>query len=115
MSKHTTSSPTLSPLAVNDSQLRISSGIMRALAHPLRLRMIAVMDSNSAAEACVNEIFDALQIEQSVASQHLRILRQAELVRTRRDGKFIYYSLNYDRLMKARGSAGVFSEFVNGG
>lgn len=88
---------------------------MRALAHPLRLRMIAIMDGKPTAEACVNEIFDALQIEQSVASQHLRILRQAELVKTRRDGKFIYYSLNYNRLTKARGSAGAFSEFVNGG
>lgn len=88
---------------------------MRALAHPLRMRMIAVMDSKPTAEACVNEIFDALQIEQSVASQHLRILRQVELVKTRRDGKFIYYSLNYDRLTKAQGSASAFSGFVTGG
>ena len=85
---------------------------MRALAHPLRLRMIAVMDSKPKAEACVNEIFDTLQIEQSVASQHLRILRQAELVQTRRDGKFIYYSLNYGRLNKSQDSAKVFSTFV---
>jgi ArsR family transcriptional regulator, virulence genes transcriptional regulator len=88
---------------------------MRALAHPLRMRMIGIIDSKPTAEACVNEIFDALQIEQSVASQHLRILRQSELVRTRRDGKFIYYSLNYARLDKARGSAAVYSEFVNPG
>lgn len=79
------------------------------------MRMIAVIDSKPTAEACVNEIFDALQIEQSVASQHLRILRQAELVQTRRDGKFIYYSLNYNRLNKACGSAGTFSGFVNAG
>lgn len=115
MSKHTSPSASASPLANNDQHLRVSAGIMRALAHPLRMRMIAVIDSKSEAEACVNEIFDALQIEQSVASQHLRILRQAELVKTRRDGKFIYYSLNYNRLDKARGSAAVFSEFVNPG
>ena len=115
MSKHTSSALTSSPLTANDDQLRTSSGIMRALAHPLRMRMIAVIDSKPTAEACVNEIFDALQIEQSVASQHLRILRQAELVQTRRDGKFIYYSLNYNRLNKARGSASTFSGFVNAG
>lgn len=115
MSKHTSPSSSSSPLTANDEQLRVSAGIMRALAHPLRMRMIGVIDSKPTAEACVNEIFDALQIEQSVASQHLRILRQSELVKTRRDGKFIYYSLNYNRLGKARGSAGVISEFVSAG
>lgn len=112
MGKHTNSSRSSSPLSATDEQLKVSAAIMRALAHPLRLRMIAVMDSKPKAEACVNEIFDTLQIEQSVASQHLRILRQAELVQTRRDGKFIYYSLNYGRLNKSQDSAKVFSTFV---
>jgi DNA-binding transcriptional ArsR family regulator len=115
MSKHTSPSATASPLINNEEHLRVSAGIMRALAHPLRMRMVAVIDSKPTAEACVNEIFDALQIEQSVASQHLRILRQSELVKTRRDGKFIYYSLNYGRLDKARSSAIVFSGFVSAG
>jgi len=106
MSKHQ------SPLTASDEHLNTSAGIMRALAHGLRLRMIGVIDSKE--EACVNEIYETLQIEQSVASQHLRILRQAELVQTRRDGKFIYYSLNYDRMLKAEGSAAVLSEYVKG-
>jgi DNA-binding transcriptional ArsR family regulator len=37
-------------------------------------------------------------LEQSVASQHLAILRRAGVVATDRQGKFIYYSLDRDRL-----------------
>ena len=39
-----------------------------------------------------------LRLEQSVASQHLAILRKAGIVSTQRDGKFIYYSVNFKRL-----------------
>ena len=39
-----------------------------------------------------------LRIEQSVASQHLAILRRADIVNTTRDGKFIYYTLNEEKL-----------------
>jgi DNA-binding transcriptional ArsR family regulator len=39
-----------------------------------------------------------LRLEQSVASQHLAILRRAGIVKTQRDGKFIYYVIHHDRL-----------------
>ena len=37
-------------------------------------------------------------LEQSVASQHLAILRKAGIVNTERDGKFIFYTVNYKRI-----------------
>ena len=46
----------------------------------------------------VTEIYVKLRLEQSVASQHLAILRKAGFVKTERDGKFIYYSVNTERL-----------------
>jgi DNA-binding transcriptional ArsR family regulator len=46
----------------------------------------------------VTEIYVRLRLEQSVASQHLAILRHANVVKTERDGKFIYYSLNEARI-----------------
>jgi DNA-binding transcriptional ArsR family regulator len=46
----------------------------------------------------VTEIYIQLRLEQSVASQHLAILRKAGFVNTDRDGKFIYYSVNHNRL-----------------
>ncbi|MEJ0102589.1 MAG: ArsR family transcriptional regulator [Bacteroidota bacterium] len=39
-----------------------------------------------------------MRLEQSVASQHLAILRKAGFVKTNRDGKFIYYSVNINRM-----------------
>lgn len=87
------------PLLGNGNQLRSSVQILRALAHPLRLKIIQVIHEKNG-DANVGEIYGALAIEQSVASQHLRVLRQASLVRTRRDRKFIYYSLDYERMAR---------------
>lgn len=84
---------------IKGEQLRPGMKILRALAHPLRLNIIRVIHENRGT-ANVGEIHTALNIEQSVASQHLRILRQAELVSTRRDRKFIYYSLDFDRISR---------------
>jgi len=39
-------------------------------------------------------------------------LRHANLVHTRRDGKFVFYLLDYDRVAKARAVAGQFAEFI---
>ena len=46
----------------------------------------------------VTEIYIKLRLEQSVASQHLAILRRADVLTTERDGKFIYYSINTKRM-----------------
>jgi DNA-binding transcriptional ArsR family regulator len=43
----------------------------------------------------VSGIYKTLRIEQTVASQHLATLRQAGVVNTKREGKWIYYSINY--------------------
>jgi DNA-binding transcriptional ArsR family regulator len=69
---------------------------IRALAHPLRLSMIQFIDKHG--EINVNKIYHQLKLEQSITSQHLRILRTARLVTTRRDGKRIYYSVDYDAI-----------------
>jgi DNA-binding transcriptional ArsR family regulator len=46
----------------------------------------------------VTEIYVKLRLEQSVASQHLAILRRAGIVITTREGKFIFYTVDYNRL-----------------
>ena len=45
-------------------------------------------------EMCVSEIGDALDMTQSAISHQLRVLKQAKLVKNRREGKTIYYSLS---------------------
>ncbi|MFI5134814.1 MAG: ArsR/SmtB family transcription factor, partial [Chitinophagales bacterium] len=51
----------------------------------------------------VTELYNRLNLEQSVASQHLAILRKAGAVKTNRDGKFIFYSINDKRLNDLNG------------
>ena len=53
---------------------------------------------NSWQKITVTEIYVRLRLEQSVASQHLAILRKAGIVNTERDGKFIFYTVNYKRI-----------------
>jgi ArsR family transcriptional regulator len=81
---------------INSTKLNVSSDILRALAHPLRLQILEFIDKNKAIN--VNKIYNTLKLEQSITSQHLRILRSAGLVSTHREGKFIHYEVNYNQL-----------------
>ncbi|MBX2816069.1 MAG: metalloregulator ArsR/SmtB family transcription factor [Saprospiraceae bacterium] len=77
----------------NQEQLTKSCEIARALAHPLRLRILEFIDRNHRIN--VNKIYHSLKIEQSITSQHLRILRLAGIVHAEREGKYIHYSIDY--------------------
>lgn len=55
---------------------------------------IRIVSELIAGELCVNDITTALGMTESAISHQLRVLRQAKIVRTRRDGKQIYYSID---------------------
>jgi DNA-binding transcriptional ArsR family regulator len=78
------------------AELRKAVLVLRAINHKLRQRIIDLLEENEA--MTVTEIYVKLRLEQSVASQHLAILRRAGVVQTDRSGKFIHYSLNKDRI-----------------
>jgi DNA-binding transcriptional ArsR family regulator len=78
------------------ADLRKAVLVLRAVNHKLRQRIIDLLDEGES--MTVTDIYIKLRLEQSVASQHLAILRRAGVVVTDRHGKFIYYSLNKDRL-----------------
>ncbi len=69
---------------------------LRALNHKLRQQLIKLIDEEQ--KLTVTEIYVRLRLEQSVASQHLAILRKAGIVSTQRDGKFIHYIINHKRI-----------------
>ena len=71
---------------------------LRAVNHKLRKQIINLLEDSK--KLTVTEIYVKLRLEQSVASQHLAILRRAGVVKTTRDGKFIYYSLNNKRILE---------------
>ena len=83
-------------VSINNEKLQVSSEILRAIAHPLRLQILKFIDQHD--QINVNKIYNTLNLEQSITSQHLRILRLAGLVKTSRDGKFVYYGVTYDKI-----------------
>jgi DNA-binding transcriptional ArsR family regulator len=70
--------------------------LLRALNHKLRQKILTLIDEKPG--ITVTEIYVKLRIEQSVASQHLAILRVAKIVTTVKDGKFVMYKVNHDRI-----------------
>lgn len=70
--------------------------VCRAIDHPLRLQMLRLIWHEGQID--VTNLYVKMRLEQSVASQHLAILRHAKLVHTRRDGKHIYYSVEIGKV-----------------
>ncbi|MBD3883713.1 winged helix-turn-helix transcriptional regulator [Phormidium tenue FACHB-886] len=62
-----------------------------ALSEPLRVKVIELLRER---ELCVCDLCDALNVAQSKLSFHLKTLKNANLVRSRQEGRWIYYSLN---------------------
>ena len=81
---------------IDKNSLEIATETLRAITHPLRLSILAFIDKNRMVQ--VNQIYNTLKLEQSITSQHLRILRKADIVTTQREGKYVKYSVNYSKI-----------------
>lgn len=90
----------------SSEKLNYSCELMRALAHPLRLKILEHIDKQG--EIHVNNIYNELNIEQSITSQHLKVLRLAGVVSQEKVGKFMNYTVNYDILIKAEAAVNRF-------
>ena len=87
---------TNTPINVDYHALKKAALVLRALNHKLRQQLLKLIEDEK--KITVTEIYVRLRLEQSVASQHLAILRKAGIVNTERDGKFIFYTVNYKRI-----------------
>ena len=83
-------------LQINYYNVKKTSLVLRSLNHKLRQQIIKLIYENE--KLTVTEIYVRLRLEQSVASQHLAILRRAGIVSTKREGKFINYTINKQRV-----------------
>ncbi|NEU74964.1 winged helix-turn-helix transcriptional regulator [Hassallia byssoidea VB512170] len=72
------------------SQTNIVAGF-HALSDPLRLRVLELLQTQ---ELCVCDLCEVLNVTQSKLSFHLKTLKEAGLVNSRQQGRWIYYSLN---------------------
>jgi ArsR family transcriptional regulator len=78
------------PSVLSDTSTLIISGF-HALSDPIRMSVIELLRDR---ELCVCELCDLLKIPQSKLSFHLKTLKEASLLRSRQEGRWIYYSLN---------------------
>lgn len=69
--------------------------VFQALGDENRLRIIEVLQGG---ERCVCDLQSSLDLGQSLLSHHLRVLREARLVRSRREGRWVHYSLSDETL-----------------
>ena len=84
------------PVKIDFLQVKKAAITLRAINHKLRQQIMRLLEDQQ--RMTVTEIYVQLRLEQSVASQHLAILRRAGIVETFRDGKYISYSINAERL-----------------
>jgi len=73
------------------------SELFKIFGDSTRVKIINVLLTQ---ELCVNDIADKINVSQSAVSHQLRILKQAKLVKFRKDGQTIYYSLADDHVEK---------------
>ena len=78
----------------DENTVKTQSRLFKALADKTRLRIMMLLDIR---EMCVCEIMVALDLTQPTASHHLGILEAVDLVKDRREGKWVFYSLRDKR------------------
>jgi len=76
----------------------LHAGLCKTLSNPKRLEILNLLRNK---ERSVNELVRLAKISQSNISQHLTVLRQSNIVSTKRKGKQIYYKLAYPEMIKA--------------
>lgn len=73
------------------------ASVFKSLADPTRLRIVAALSER---ELCVHELTERLEMNQPAVSQQLRLLRDRGLVRTRREGRHVYYRLDDEHVQE---------------
>lgn len=81
-----------------DDRFESTARMLRCLGHPVRLRIIDLLERTG--EATVTEIHEALELEQALCSQHLNLMRDKGVLARRRDGVHVYYRLGDPRSLK---------------
>jgi ArsR family transcriptional regulator len=76
-----------------DAAARIAP-LLRAIADPVRLRLVSLVASHADGEACVCDLNDAFDLSQPTISHHLKLLHEAGLLDREKRGVWVYYRVN---------------------
>lgn len=83
--------------SISENSIEYLARIFKALGDPSRLKIVYVLYKSP---LCVCDIANALDLSQSSVSHHLRILRDLNLVKFKREGKLLIYSLDDEHVFK---------------
>lgn len=98
----------LLPDMVDDPQIDMAA-LFKALGDPIRLQVVELLRDR---ERCVCDLSQQLDIAQSKLSFHLKTLKSAEVVRSRQEGRWIYYRLNVAKLVELEQYLAEFRRFA---
>ena len=76
---------------IDEEQADQLSRVLKALADPVRLRLLSLIGAHAGGEACVCELVDRFDLSQPTISHHLKVLREAGLIDAERRGTWVYY------------------------
>jgi ArsR family transcriptional regulator len=72
--------------------------LLKALADPVRLRLMSLVAAHADGEACVCDLNDAFELSQPTISHHLKVLHEAGLLDRSKRATWVYYSVRRDAL-----------------
>lgn len=86
-----------SDLMAKEEDIERASRSLKAMSHPLRLKILCVLGDR---EVSVQDIVENVGTSQSNISQHLAILRDKGILKSRKDANRVYYKVGDDRTLK---------------
>ena len=80
------------PLSLDQAERVVP--LLKALADPVRLRLVSIVAASEGGEACVCDLNDAFDLSQPTISHHLKLLHEAGLLDREKRGVWVYYRVN---------------------
>jgi ArsR family transcriptional regulator, arsenate/arsenite/antimonite-responsive transcriptional repressor len=92
--------------AMSSEQAERVAPLLKALADPVRLRLLSLVAAHADGEACVCDLNDAFELSQPTISHHLKVLHEAGLLDRTKRGTWVYYRIKAEVLGDVAGMIG---------
>jgi ArsR family transcriptional regulator, arsenate/arsenite/antimonite-responsive transcriptional repressor len=83
---------------ISDDEAVLIAPLLKALADPVRLRLLSLVASHADQEACVCDLNDAFDLSQPTISHHLKVLHEVGLLDRSKRGVWVYYRVRAEAL-----------------
>jgi ArsR family transcriptional regulator, arsenate/arsenite/antimonite-responsive transcriptional repressor len=88
----------LTGTAMSAERAEAVAALLKALADPVRLRLVSLIASGEAGEACVCDLNEAFDLTQATISHHLKVLHSAGVLEREKRGVWVYYAVRPEAL-----------------